>query len=75
MAHRVNIMLDDRVWEELQTVPPGERSKLVNEVVSDALRKRRQREAWAAIEAVRKSLQPVPGSTEDWVREDRDSHQ
>jgi hypothetical protein len=75
MAHRVNIMLDDRVWEELQKVPPGERSKLVNEVVSEALLKRRQREAWAAIAAARKSLPPVSGRTEDWVREDRDSHQ
>jgi hypothetical protein len=75
MAHRVNVMLDDRVWEELQKIPPGERSKLVNEVVSEALLKRRQREAWAAIETVRKSLQPVPGRTEDWMREDRDSHQ
>ena len=34
MAHRVNVMIDDEVWQQLKTVPAGERSRLINEAVT-----------------------------------------
>lgn len=42
--HRVNFLLDDKAWKALQTIPKGERSK----VIGSAL------EAAARIEACRK---------------------
>lgn len=74
MAHRVNVMLDDGVWEFLQEIPQGERSRLINQAVSETLLKRKREEAFARIEALRKTMKPVPGTSEQWVREDRDSH-
>lgn len=74
MAHRINIMLDDEVWEQFQAIPGGERSRFVNEVLSLELLRRRQRDAWEGIQALRQTLQPSLGHSEDWVREDRDSH-
>lgn len=74
MAHRINIMLDDEVWEQFQAIPGGERSRFVNEVVALELLRRRQRDAWERLQALRQTLPPSPGQSEDWVREDRDAH-
>lgn len=74
MAHRINVMLDDEVWAQLQKVPKGERSKMINEAVSETLQKRKREEAFAHIEQLRKTMKAVPGSAEQWIREDRDSH-
>ena len=74
MAHRINVMLDDNVWEQLQSVPGGERSRFINEVISHELLRRRQAQAWAALQTMRGELRPLAGRSEDWVREDRDAH-
>lgn len=62
MAHRINIMLDDEVWEQLQAIPGGERSRFVNEVVSLELLRRRQRDAWEGIQALRQICNPAPAT-------------
>lgn len=74
MPHRINVMLDDAVWEQFQAIPKGERSGLINEAVSEALLRRQREEAFARIDAMRKTMKPVPGTAEQWVREDRNSH-
>jgi hypothetical protein len=74
MAHRVNVMLDDEVWEQFQSIPAGERSRLINESLAVELLKRRRLAAIEDMAALRATLPVVPGCSEDWVREDRDSH-
>lgn len=74
MTHRVNVMLDDQVWDQLQAIPAGERSRFINDVVSQELLKQRQRDAWQNLQTLRQTLPVVPGCSEDWVREDRDAH-
>jgi len=74
MSHRVNIMIDDSVWEELQTIPLGERSRLINEAVAETLLKRRRLAAIERMDELRKTVKPVPGTSEEWVRADRESH-
>jgi hypothetical protein len=56
MAHRVNIVLDDDVWQRFQAIPGGERSRFINDVLAVELVRRQQREAWAAMQAMRHSL-------------------
>ncbi len=34
MSHRINIILDDDIWESLQAVPKGKRSPLVNQAIA-----------------------------------------
>jgi len=74
MAHRINVVLDDAVWERFQEIPKGERSRLINEAVSESLLRRQQLAAWASLRERAKAKQPQPGSTEEWVREDRARH-
>jgi metal-responsive CopG/Arc/MetJ family transcriptional regulator len=74
MSHRVNVIFDDNVWEQLEEIPKGERSKLINEAVSETLLRRKRQEAFDRIRARAAGKEKLPGTTEEWVREDRDSH-
>ena len=74
MSHRVNVMLDDAVWEQFQAVPAGERSRLLNEALGRELLRRKRLAAAEAMDKLRNSLSPVAGCSEDWIREDRGSH-
>ncbi len=73
MARRVNIMLDDAVWEVLKRVPRGERSRVVNAAIAEWLRGRKRMEAARRMDALRKEMPTV--ATEDlvaWIRADRE---
>ena len=72
MSHRIQITLDDPMWEFLQTIPKGERSNLLKQAVSDELIRRRRRQAADDMDEIRKNLKPLPGSLEQWLREERD---
>jgi hypothetical protein len=73
VPHRINIVLDDAVWAQLQEIPQGERSKVVNESLAETLAKRRRMEAFARIRERSKTLGPLETSTEEWTRQDRDN--
>ncbi len=73
MAHRVNMLFDEQVWEALQKVPKGERSRLVNRAVREWFRARQRADAARRMDELSRQLAPV--STEQvvrWVREDRE---
>ena len=74
MSHRVNVMLDDRIWEQLQAIPTGERSRLINESLAAELLRRQRLAAIEGMESLRKAMKAVPGSSEDWIRAERESH-
>jgi len=74
MAHRVNFMLDDKTWEELQRIPRGERSRLVNHAVGNELQAYRRKKAAQAMDHIRSEMTPVDGVSETWIRQDRDHH-
>ena len=74
MSHRVNILLSDETWLALQEIPKGARSRFVDEAVVGNLRKQRRLEAITNIDKTRKKMKPVQGTSEDWIREDRDKH-
>jgi len=74
MAHRVNFMLDDEIWDELQDIPKGERSKLVNHAVGNELQACRRKKAMQEMDRLRVEMPPVSGTSEEWIREDRDHH-
>ena len=74
MAHRVNVMLDDEIWNDVQKMPKGERSRLINRAIRDYLLHQQRHEAMRRMDELRARTKAVAGSTEEWVREDRDSH-
>ena len=48
--------------------------EFVSRAVVTELTLDRRREAAARMRELRAALQPLPGSTEEWIREDRGSH-
>ncbi|BBA36468.1 hypothetical protein sS8_4538 [Methylocaldum marinum] len=74
MPHRINIVLDDSVRAQLQEIPQGERSKIINESLAETLARRGRMEAFARIRERSKSLEPLEMSAEEWSRRDRDNH-
>jgi hypothetical protein len=75
MSHRVNVVLDDSVWEEFQQIPRSERSSLINETMEKILLKRRKQAAFARLRERAKHKECLSGTTDEWVRADRDAHQ
>jgi len=67
-------MLDDKTWEELQSIPRGERSRLVNHAVSNELQAYRRKKSALAMDHLRSEMKPVEGASEEWIRQDRDHH-
>lgn len=74
MGHRINVMIDDPVWVELQKVPQGERSRLISEAVRQELQRRGRSRSAAEMDRLRKTHRRTASSAEDLVRVDRDAH-
>ena len=63
MGAKVNLVLDEALVEELdRLVPPGRRSRVVNEAVSAWLARLRRRRASETLERLRKTGPAVPTS-------------
>jgi hypothetical protein len=75
MSHRVNVMLDDTVWQQFQAVPAGERSRLVNEALANQFLHQRRLDAMARMDEIRAKMPALPGTSEEWIREDRNTHE
>jgi predicted transcriptional regulator len=73
MAHRLNIMLDDAVWESLQQLPKGARSRYISQAVEERLRRERQQKAAAEMDALRGKLPPLDDDVDvvEMLRKDR----
>lgn len=72
MTHRVNVILEDAVWQTLSKAPQGERSRIVNNALRQWFHKRSRRDAARRMDELSALLAPV--STEQivaWVREER----
>lgn len=74
MSHRTNLILSDDAWEMLQQIPKGHRSDAVSQAVVSSLTLRQRRDAAARMDTRRSQKVSAPGTSEEWIREDRDSH-
>jgi len=74
MSHRANFILEDEIWDGLQAVPRGERSRFVNLAVNHELAAFHRRQAVVHLDRIRARMTPVAGHAEDWIREDREHH-
>ncbi len=68
----VNFTIEESVWELLQGVPKGKRSKLVNDAIREAIEKEERAASIRKLDTWKKRLKPV---TDDQIlkmlREDR----
>lgn len=74
MSHRVNVIIDEANWHYLSVVPRGERSRLVNDALAEYCRMQKRRRAAMEMDRLSRDLPAVEGTSEDWVRADRDGH-
>ncbi len=74
MAHRVNVMLEDSVWEQLQKIPQGERSKMINQSLSETLLQKQRSDAFARLRNRSRSLSTKKTDSTQWLCQDRKSH-
>ncbi|MHB1286350.1 MAG: hypothetical protein ACYCYP_07290 [Leptospirales bacterium] len=74
MSHRVNVMIEDRIWEELKKVPEGERSRFINEALSHELLQRKRAHAIRLMDRLRLTGQSIGIPAEKLVRDDRNRH-
>jgi len=73
MAHRLNIMLDDAVWESLQQLPKGARSRYISQAVEERLRREQRQKAADEMDTLRNQLPPLDDGIDvvEMLRKDR----
>lgn len=86
MPMRTNIILDEQNWTELQKLPRGERSRVINAALADWMRRRDRARALAEIDGMRGADRGVSqgvsqgldrgaeSSAETLLRRDRRAH-
>ncbi|MGD8571726.1 MAG: hypothetical protein PVG89_12800 [Gammaproteobacteria bacterium] len=57
MSRRINIMVEDNVWENLREIPKGERSRFINDAIREQFLKLQREKAVAAVDEIRNALQ------------------
>ena len=75
MTHRINVIVQDDTWRFLQSIPPGQRSRTINQALREWALKRRRIDAAAEMDRLRDEMASNPVTTAEiisWIRADRD---
>ena len=72
MSHRIQITIEDNLWEFLQNIPKNARSQILKKAVADELTRQHRRQIANQMDELREQLKPLPGNSEQWLREERD---
>jgi hypothetical protein len=73
MPRRINVMIDDEMWQVLAKIPAGARSRAINEALRAWIVRRRRNDAVRELDALRSQSPPVSASeVAEWVRQERD---
>jgi hypothetical protein len=75
MSHRINVILDDKVWESLGQLPKGERSRLINNAIARELLRQQRQRAMEEMDRLRKTPRLTKETAEELVRRDRERDQ
>lgn len=74
MSHKIKVMLDNDVWQDMRVLSCGERSLLVNCAIRVYFLQQRRQKTVEEMDVLRRSTRALPGSTSQWVKEDRENH-
>jgi len=72
MPQRVNVMLDDRAWEVIRSLPRGQRSRFISRAIVDVATLENRREAAKRLAELRRRMPAPPKTAEEMVRELRE---
>jgi len=59
MSRRVNIMVDEQLWQSLQQIPRGERSQFINVAIGERLLFLKRKSAAKKMDQIREHLSPM----------------
>jgi len=59
MSHRINVLIDDQLWEDLRHIPRGERSRLINESLAERLKQKKRERLLEEMQAATCSAKPA----------------
>jgi len=73
MSHRINVLVNDDVWESLQKLPKGERSRFINQAVDERFLREKRENAMAEMDSLRRQLPPLNSDIDvlETLRQDR----
>ena len=75
MSRRINIIVNDDIWEFLKEVPQGERSRTINQALREWARRRRRLDAAAEMDRLRNDVEAESVTSDEivrWIREERE---
>ena len=73
MRRRINVMIDDEVWQVLAKAPRGERSRIINSALVQWFGRKRRNRASRKLDELRERMPEI--STREivsWLQEDRE---
>ncbi len=59
MSHRINVVIDDQLWEDLRQIPKGERSRLINESLAERLKQKKRERLLDEMQATARGAKPA----------------
>ncbi|MCI0536337.1 MAG: hypothetical protein L0Z50_14040 [Verrucomicrobiales bacterium] len=71
MSHRINVLIDDQLWEDLRQIPKGERSRLINESLAERLKQKKRERLLEEMQATARSAKPAGGDAVTLLRRRR----
>ncbi len=71
MSHRINVLIDDQLWEDLRQIPKGERSRLINESLAARLKQKKRERLLEEMQATAGSAKPAGEDAVTLVRRQR----
>ncbi|MGH8651665.1 MAG: hypothetical protein ACREYE_05545 [Gammaproteobacteria bacterium] len=71
MSHRINVLIDDPLWEDLRQILKGERSRLINESLAERLKQKKRERLLEEMQATAGSAKPAGEDAVTLVRRQR----
>ena len=73
MNHRVNIMLEEQVWQSLQEIPEGERNQFISMAIKERLLNIKRRSVAKKMDQIRERLKFMDNNIDaiEVLRQDR----
>ncbi len=71
MSHRINVLIDDQLWEDLRKIPKGERSRLINDSLAGRLKQTKRELLLEEMQATARGAKPSGEDAVTLLRQQR----
>ena len=71
MSHRINVLIDDQLWDDLRQIPKGERSRFINESLAERLKQKKRERLLEEMQSAARSAKPAGEDAVTLLRRER----